>query len=110
MHLGETEAPDPILELVTFYSQNLAVPARRDVNVPEVLAGKKIFYETGCTNCHTPKYVTRRDAKTKAHQFQLIWPYTDLLLHDMGEAWLMVGQQVLLLVKSGRHHRSGVLG
>ncbi|KZL19557.1 Cytochrome c [Pseudovibrio axinellae] len=84
-HLGVSEAPDPVMDLVTFYSQNLAVPARRDVNDPDVLAGKKVFYEAGCISCHTPKYVTSRNTKTKAHQFQLIWPYTDLLLHDMGD-------------------------
>src|SRR5690606_25939507 len=26
--LGDTEAPDPVLDLVTFYAENLAVPAR----------------------------------------------------------------------------------
>lgn len=83
--LGNTEAPDPVLELVTFYSKNLAVPARRDVQDTEVLKGKKVFYSSGCADCHTPKYVTRRDAVQKEHQFQLIWPYTDLLLHDMGD-------------------------
>lgn len=82
---GDTEAPDPVLDLVTFYSENLAVPARRNVDDPQVLRGKELFYAAGCTSCHTPKYVTRRDAPTKAHQFQLIWPYTDMLLHDMGE-------------------------
>ena len=30
-------AADPVLDLVTFYSQNLAVPARRDIDKPEVL-------------------------------------------------------------------------
>lgn len=83
--LGDTEAPSPVLDLVTFYSRNLAVPARRDVAAPQVLRGKQLFYETGCVACHTPKYVTRRDAPTKAHAFQLIWPYSDFLLHDMGE-------------------------
>ncbi len=91
--LGQTEAPDPVLDLVTFYSQNLAVPARRDVDDAEVLAGKKIFYDLGCTTCHVPKYVTSRNAETKAHRFQLIWPYSDFLLHDMGEG-LADGQQV----------------
>ncbi len=80
-----TEAPDPVLPLVVHYSRNLAVPARRDVDDGEVLRGKKIFYKTGCIACHRPKYVTRRDAPNQAHRFQLIWPYTDLLLHDMGE-------------------------
>jgi CxxC motif-containing protein (DUF1111 family) len=91
--LGETEAPNPVLDLVTFYSQNLAVPARRDVGKPEVLAGKKVFYQLGCASCHTPKFVTRRDAPNKAHAFQLIWPYSDFLLHDMGEG-LADGQSV----------------
>jgi CxxC motif-containing protein (DUF1111 family) len=83
--LGPTEAPDPVLDLVTFYSQNLGVPQRRDVDDPTVLAGKQAFYESGCTSCHTPKFVTSRDAPDPSKQFQLIWPYTDMLLHDMGE-------------------------
>jgi CxxC motif-containing protein (DUF1111 family) len=83
--LGEVEAPDPILDLVTFYSQNLAVPARRDVDDPAVLQGKQLFYGAGCASCHTPKFVTSRKAPDKAQRFQLIWPYSDFLLHDMGE-------------------------
>jgi CxxC motif-containing protein (DUF1111 family) len=83
--LGISEAPDPVLELVTFYSHNLAVPRRRNVDDLKVLRGKEMFYQTGCVSCHTPKYVTRRDADHPAQQFQLIWPYTDLLLHDMGD-------------------------
>ncbi|MBN9673361.1 di-heme oxidoredictase family protein [Roseibium aggregatum] len=84
-NLGVSEAPDPVMDLVTFYSANLAVPARRDVGDPQVLKGKQVFHEAGCPACHRPKYVTRRNAENPAHRFQLIWPYTDLLLHDMGE-------------------------
>ena len=91
--LGEVEAPPPVMDLVIFYSQNLAAPARRDVGGPEVLAGKKLFYASGCTGCHTPKFVTRRDAPNKAQAFQLIWPYSDFLLHDMGDG-LADGQSV----------------
>lgn len=83
--LGDTEAPDPVLGLVTFYSQNLAVPARRKVGDPQVLSGKQFFYALGCVSCHRPKYVTSRQAPEKALRFQLIWPYSDFLLHDMGE-------------------------
>jgi CxxC motif-containing protein (DUF1111 family) len=83
--LGDSEAPDPILPLVTFYSQNVGVPQRRNVGDPQVLAGKQAFYQAGCTACHVPKFVTRRDADIPQHAFQLIWPYSDLLLHDMGE-------------------------
>ena len=91
--LGSVEAPDPIMDLVTFYSQNLAVPARREINDPAVLEGKQLFYQSGCVSCHTPKFVTRRDAPNKAQSFQLIWPYSDFLLHDLGDG-LADGQQV----------------
>ncbi len=73
------------MQLVTFYSRNLAVPARRDVEDPEVLQGKQIFYQTGCISCHTPKFVTHRLVDQPEQSFQLIWPYSDMLLHDMGE-------------------------
>jgi CxxC motif-containing protein (DUF1111 family) len=91
--LGSVEAPDPIMDLVTFYSQNLAVPARRDIDQPDVLEGKQLFYQSGCISCHTPKFVTRRDTPNKAQSFQLIWPYSDFLLHDLGDG-LADGQQV----------------
>ena len=91
--LGTAEAPPPVMDLVTFYSQNLAVPARRNLDKPEVLAGKKQFYEMGCISCHTPKFVTMRGTPNKAQAFQLIWPYSDFLLHDMGEG-LADGQRV----------------
>lgn len=72
------------LDLVTFYSRNLAVPARRDVDDPTVLRGKEVFYSVGCTACHQPSFVTHRLEDQPEQSFQLIWPYTDLLLHDMG--------------------------
>lgn len=73
------------LELVTFYSRNLGVPARRGVEDPTVLRGKEVFHTLGCASCHTPKHVTHRLEGQPEQSFQLIWPYTDLLLHDMGE-------------------------
>jgi CxxC motif-containing protein (DUF1111 family) len=73
------------LDLVTFYARNLAVPARRDEDDPQVLRGKAMFYQSGCVACHTPKFVTARMTAPSAQSFQLIWPYSDLLLHDMGE-------------------------
>ncbi len=82
----DLEAPARVLDLVTFYSRNLALPPRRDVEDPQVLRGKQIFYQSGCIACHVPKHVTARLADRPEQSFQLIWPYTDLLLHDMGEA------------------------
>ncbi len=83
---GNVEAGKTVLDLVVFYSRNLAVPARRDLGAPQVLAGKEAFYEAGCIGCHRPKFITPRDIPGMPEQSrQLIWPYTDLLLHDMGD-------------------------
>lgn len=83
--LGEHEVPAELFTFVDDYARNLAVPRRRDADDQRVLAGKRLFYESRCVACHVPKFVTRRDALRPEHSFQLIWPYTDLLLHDMGE-------------------------
>lgn len=78
------EAGADVLALMAHYSQNLAVPARRNVGDPDVLRGKELFYKNQCASCHTPKFVTQTNPDRPAHSRQLIWPYTDLLLHDMG--------------------------
>lgn len=72
------------LDLVSFYSRNLGVPARLGLNDPQVLTGKAVFHRLGCQFCHQPKFVTHRLADQPEQSFQLIWPHTDLLLHDMG--------------------------
>lgn len=79
------EVDQEILDLVTFYSRNLGVPARRNMDDPDVLRGKDLFYNTGCVACHQPSFVTHRLADQPEQSFQLIWPYTDMLLHDMGD-------------------------
>ena len=82
---GEPEVSDNILRLVLFYSRNLAVPARRGINDEQVLAGKNVFFQAGCQSCHTPKYTTAANAAEPELASQVIRPYSDLLLHDMGD-------------------------
>lgn len=82
---GGFEVDDEGLDLVTFYSRNLGVPARRTPDDPDVLRGREVFYQTGCADCHQPSFVTHRLADQPEQSFQLIWPYTDMLLHDMGD-------------------------
>jgi CxxC motif-containing protein (DUF1111 family) len=72
------------MDLITFYSRNLGVPARRNVDDPQVLRGKAVFHSLRCVACHTPKFVTHRLQGQPEQSFQLIWPHSDLLLHDMG--------------------------
>lgn len=79
------EAHGEVTELVAFYARNLAVPARRDHDAPEVLAGRRLFHQAGCAACHHPGFVTGQHADRPEQSGQHIWPYSDLLLHDMGD-------------------------
>ncbi|MED5387847.1 MAG: di-heme oxidoredictase family protein [Pseudomonadota bacterium] len=81
---GEVEVSDSVLNSVVFYSRTLAVPARRNVEDPQVLKGKALFHEANCQGCHIPKFTTGAQAPEPELANQTIRPYTDLLLHDMG--------------------------
>ncbi len=83
-HLDGVEAPNSMIALLLFYTRHIAVPARRDADKTEVLAGKEIFYNSGCIDCHQPTFKTSTRPALPELSNQLIWPYTDLLLHDMG--------------------------
>lgn len=85
VHGGEPEVNEKIEAQVLFYSRNLAVPARRSPDSPEVLKGKQLFNQANCQGCHTPRFVTAKEAAEPELAEQVIFPYTDLLLHDMGE-------------------------
>ncbi|PTL84016.1 di-heme oxidoredictase family protein [Vitiosangium sp. GDMCC 1.1324] len=81
---GSPELDAQKLEQVTFYSRTLAVPARRDVDQPEVLKGRRLFREVDCAKCHVPRHETGTLEEMPELSGQVIFPYTDLLLHDMG--------------------------
>ena len=81
----DLELHQDLAEWTAHYVRHIAVPQRRDPNHPQVLRGKRLFYQANCVACHTPKFRTRNDAIDPENANQLIWPYTDLLLHDMGE-------------------------
>lgn len=66
------DVTDERLDAVTFYVNHLRLP-KPSAN-PK---GKALFGQIGCTSCHTPS-MTLVNGKT-------IEPYSDLLLHDMGE-------------------------
>lgn len=83
-HGGEPEVSDKVADFVTFYAKSLAVPARRNMDNASVQRGAELFNETGCAACHTPRHTTGEVADRPDLSNQTIWPYTDLLLHDMG--------------------------
>ena len=70
---------------ITLYLQGLAVPPRRDPDDPEVHRGEGLFAQLHCDACHLPTLETGSKAGLKQAVHVEIHPYTDLLLHDMGE-------------------------
>ncbi len=86
---GQPEVDDDTLGQVVFYQAMLAPPARRNARDPQVLRGQQLFSQAQCAACHRPSYTTAEGPfprlTSKALQGQTIWPYTDLLLHDMGQ-------------------------
>jgi CxxC motif-containing protein (DUF1111 family) len=88
-HGEATEIDAQTLEHVVFYQAALAPPARRNSTHPEVLKGQRLFHQTQCATCHRPSYQTGQALfprlSSPALAGQKIWPYTDLLLHDMGQ-------------------------
>jgi CxxC motif-containing protein (DUF1111 family) len=81
---GVPEVDEQKLDRVTFYTRSLAVPARRDTADADTAAGERTFTTLGCASCHTPS-LTTGDSDLPDLANQTIRPYTDLLLHDMGE-------------------------
>lgn len=82
---GIPEIPAEFLAKLTFYTHVLAVPMQRDPDAPAVREGERLFRAIGCAACHMPTLVTGNHA-IEALVGQTIHPFTDLLLHDMGEA------------------------
>jgi CxxC motif-containing protein (DUF1111 family) len=81
---GDPELEDRKLDQVTFYTRTLAVPARRDAGATTTTAGQAAFADLGCTSCHVDELRTG-PSDIAALDEQVIRPYTDLLLHDLGE-------------------------
>jgi len=76
---------------VDFYLHALGVPARRAVNNPVVQKGGELFYQAKCNLCHTPTLHTQPGGVSLIDGTRVPWlgsqvihPYSDYLLHDMG--------------------------
>lgn len=80
----EPEVTDSLLHSVAFYMKTLSVPAPRNRDNAQVQEGKAIFTQIGCNSCHRVSMRTKTDVSFTYLSNQLIFPYTDLLLHDMG--------------------------
>ena len=77
--------PDADVENIRRYYGLRAVPPRRDFNDPQVQKGEALFVSTGCVTCHAQTWRTSPYHPMAEMRNQTIHPFTDLLLHDMGE-------------------------
>lgn len=94
------------VERLTLYTRLLSVPARRQWQDHGVLWGQALFNAVGCQRCHQPRFETDEVADLPELSRQVIRPYSDLLLHDMGEG-LADGRSEALA--SGREWRTAPL-
>jgi len=72
------------LDNLMVWTRGLAVPAARNLDTDVVKRGKAMFHAAGCGDCHKPSWVTGDYKYVPGYAKQKIWPYTDLLMHDMG--------------------------
>lgn len=82
---ASVELTETQLNAVLLYLRLLQVPARRNVGDPDARRGDQLFTAIGCAACHIPTLVTGEFPELPVLSGQTIHPYTDLLLHDMGE-------------------------
>ena len=82
---GKPEVSDAQIERLLVYMQNLAPPRQRKIKHEDVQAGKNLFKKIGCEDCHTPAYKTGKHPNHPELSNRIIRPYSDFLLHDMGE-------------------------
>ena len=79
----DPEVSQQTLENITLYIKTLAVPAPRNISNTNVRKGAQLFEQLECAKCHVPKQQTGFSTITSLSH-QTFYPYTDLLLHDMG--------------------------
>ncbi len=88
---GADPMPEPEMDaqgfgLLTDYVRFLGAPAPETVTGADaglVQRGEELFEEVGCATCHVPELHTGA-ADTEALTFQALRPYSDLLVHDLG--------------------------
>src|SRR5258708_18815655 len=86
MVAGKPEITKLRLDATELYVRSLTVPVRRQIEDPQVRRGENLFSQAHCSVCHVPELKTGETASLPQLAGQTIHPYTDLLLHDMGDA------------------------
>lgn len=80
---GLRDVSDEQFEDVLFFVSTIGVPAAAPRNAA-ARRGRELFDSFGCASCHTPT-LTTGDHPITALAHQTIHPFTDMLLHDVGD-------------------------
>jgi CxxC motif-containing protein (DUF1111 family) len=81
---NQPELIDSNWDELVFWTQALAVPARRNTGDPRFARGETLFAQAKCAVCHVPELVTGSYPALPSLEGQRVRAYTDLMLHDMG--------------------------
>jgi len=80
--VSDPEVSNQTVADVVFYLKTLKAPIQRS-KTNEVLTGKQLFVTIGCDKCHRSEMKTGL-TDIAALSNKTFFPYSDLLLHDMG--------------------------
>jgi CxxC motif-containing protein (DUF1111 family) len=81
---GRPDLPSRTFNAIMFHVRASAPPAPAQAEQP--VRGAELFREAACAECHLPALRTGADAILPGLANRSIAAYTDLLLHDMGDA------------------------
>ena len=85
MVAGKPEITKLRLDATELYIRALTVPVRRQIGDAQIVRGEQLFAQAHCSVCHVPELKTGASASLPQLANQTIRPYTDLLVHDMGD-------------------------
>ena len=85
MVAGKPEITKLRLDATELYVRSLTVPMRRQTQDSQVKRGEALFAKAHCSVCHLSELQTGESASLPQPAGQTIHPYTDMLLHDMGD-------------------------
>ena len=83
-NISDPEVSASFVNSLVYYMRTLKAPPRRNTDDPDVIAGEILFNQVGCGSCHVSTFTTSV-SDIAALSNQTFHPYSDFLLHDMGE-------------------------
>ena len=81
---ADPEVSNQTVQDVVFYLQTLKAPVPRQQKDEKIISGRQVFTNIGCGKCHTPELKTG-EFPVEALSNKSFFPYSDFLLHDMGD-------------------------